>query len=293
MKTSESTPITSGKRSAQRKIRIGSWFGRRSVAVKSLAQWAELSEEHLLQVEDRKAAAMRHLELGNPAARLITTAPPGYLLAHESGDIARHCQLLSPLPSPGEVRVVVTPGRSSAEWHLDVASRDRPGFLAAFTGVLSDRYFDVAQAVIATWDDGTALEAFVIRSTTTPDAGSIQSAFEASLHEPLSSSPMFDARVTFDHEASPLYSRCDVRATDRVGLLHSVAVAIAAAGASVHAASVTTADGLALDRFDLSSQDGGKLDTSLEEAIEANVRNGVTARDTKQNRRQARRVRLA
>ena len=254
------------------------WMGRTRTPGRTDGRVVVLSDLHQGQVVARKASAALHVEADSPAAVRIAAASPGYLLAHDSGDIARHCQLLSPLPAPGEARVVVTPGRDPSVWHLDVASRDRPGLLAAFTGVLADRYFDVVQAIVATWDDGAALQAYVIRATAAPEAAALQAAFEASLDEPLRSAPLFDARVTFNHTASPLYTRCDVWASDRVGLLHSVAVAIAAAGADVHAASVSTADGFALDRFDLSMPDGTKLTARLEELIEDHVVNGVPAR---------------
>ena len=234
-----------------------------------------LGDSYQGQVEARKSAAGRHVEPGGEAARRIAAASPGYLLAHDSGDIARHCQLLSPLAAPGEVRALVTPGRSRGEWHLDVASRDRHGLLAAFTGVLAARYLDVAQAVVATWSDGAALQAFVIRSAGEPDVTSLRSSLQISLAESISSAPLFDAVVVFDNDASPLFTRCDVRAADRVGLLHSVATAIAAAGADVHAAGVSTSDGVALDRFDLSSPNGQKLSLQLQGAIDDHVHNGV------------------
>jgi [protein-PII] uridylyltransferase len=240
------------------------------------ARVVALGAEHRDQVEGRRAAVTR-LVVGNPAAAArVATSPPGYLLAHDSGDIARHCKLLSHLPAPGEVRAVVTPGRGRGEWHLDVTSRDRPGLLAAFTGVLAGSGLDVVQAVLATWADGGALEAFVIRSADPPDAGVLQDAFEASLDKPLSSPPVPEAQVTFDDVVSALYTRCDVRARDRPGLLHAVAVAIASAGADVHAARVTTVDGVARDRFDLSDSAGNKLDATLKEAIRAGVRGGLT-----------------
>jgi [protein-PII] uridylyltransferase len=197
------------------------------------------------------------------------------VLAHDSSDIARQCTLLSPLPPAGGARAVATPGRARGEWHLDVTSRDRPGLLAAVTGVLAGSAIDVVQAVLATWDDGGALEAFVIRSADPPDADDLQGAFEASLDEPLSSPPVADAHVTFDDQASELYTRCDVRARDRPGLLHAVAVAIAIAGVDVHAARVATIDGVARDRFDLSDRAGHKLDATVEEAIRAGVRGGL------------------
>ena len=65
--------------------------------------------------------------------------------------------------------MIITPTRIPGAWHLDVGSRDRRGLLAAYTGVLADRGMDVKQAVLATWIDGGALEAFVVSSTETPE----------------------------------------------------------------------------------------------------------------------------
>ena len=238
---------------------------------------ATLGAEHRGQVEDRGAAAARLVGGPSPVAARIAAALPGYLLAHDSGDVARQCQLLEPLPAPGEVRVVVTPGRARGAWHLDVATLDRPGLLAACTGVLAEESLDVAQAVVATWDDGGALEAFVVCSAVPPAAGVLQAAFEASLDRPLDAMPVVGAEVRFDADASPLYTRCDVEAPDRPGLLHAVASAIAAAGADVHAARVATVDGVARDRFDLSDRAGRKLDATVEAAVRTGLACGVTA----------------
>jgi [protein-PII] uridylyltransferase len=229
-------------------------------------------------VERRAAAAIRLVGDDRCRVARITGAPPGYLVALDASDVARHAALLSPRPAPGRVPVVVTPGRLAGEWHVDVAAGDRPGLLAACTGVLSERGIDVVQAVLATWDDGAALEAFVVRCTSRPDTAALQAAFEASLDRPRSSPALPDAAVTFRPDASPLYTACEVRAPDRPGLLHALAVAISAAGADVHAARVSTVDGMACDRFDLSDGAGRKLPADMEAGIRANVRDGVASR---------------
>jgi UTP:GlnB (protein PII) uridylyltransferase len=233
-----------------------------------------LGDEHRGPVDRRRAAAVGLVEDGSGAATRIADAPPGYLLVHGSSDIARHCELLCPLPLPSEVRVEATPGRTRGEWHVDVATRDRRGLLAAFTGVLAAANVDVVQAVLATWDDGAALEAFVVRCDDAPDGLALQHAFVASLREPLEACPVGDAGVTFDDSTSALYTQCDVRAADRPGLLHALAVAMASAGADVHAARVRTAGGLAHDVFDLSDPTGRKLDTGLENRIRSCLREG-------------------
>jgi [protein-PII] uridylyltransferase len=232
---------------------------------------------HRGPVERRRSSALRLVNAADAVATRIAVAPPGYLLSQDSSDIARQCALVSPMPATSEARVVATPGRAAGEWHLDVASRDRAGLLAAFSGVLTRADIDVVQAVLATWDDGAALEAFVVRSARPPDPHALQRAFESSLRKRLASPAVADADVTFDDGASSLYTRCDVRAADRPGLLDAVAVAIADAGADVHAARVTTVDGFAHDRFDLSDRAGHKLGSTLRKSICASLRHGVSA----------------
>ncbi|MHB8464015.1 MAG: hypothetical protein ACYDH6_11080 [Acidimicrobiales bacterium] len=243
-----------------------------------------LGDAHQGQVERRQAAAIRLVGRGTPAAARIESAPPGYLLVHGPSDVARHCALLSPLPAAGQARVVVTPGRAAHEWRLDVAGRDRPGLLAAFTGVLTAEDIEVVQAVLATWDDGAALEAFVVRAAVMPEPGDLQASFQASLVEPLSARPVGDAEVGFDGGVSALYTACDVRATDRPGLLHAIAVAITSAGGDVHAARVTTVDGVAHDHFDLSDRAGNKLTAGMEAAIRQAIVGGVGSSQAGLNR---------
>lgn len=213
----------------------------------------------------------------------VATAPEAYLSVHDPADVARQCALLTPVPAPGEVRVVTAP-RAVGQWHLDVGARDRVGLLACFTGVLAAFEVDVAQAVVATWPDGAALEAFVVRSADPPDVEALVPAFEASLAAPLSSVPLPDAAVVFDDSLSSAYTACEVRAGDRAGLLHAIAVAFAAAGVDVHGASVTTSAGFAVDRFDLTDRLGCKLSPSRQDAVRRLLADGVTPQRRRRRR---------
>ena len=66
-----------------------------------------------------------------------------------------------------------------------------------------------------------------------------------------------------------------MRAADRPGLLHDVATAIASVAIDVHAARVTTVDGVAHDRFDLSDPFGRKLSPALQAAVRHRIVNGT------------------
>jgi UTP:GlnB (protein PII) uridylyltransferase len=220
-------------------------------------------------------AAVHLLDAGSPAAARIKTAPPPYVLSQGASDLARHAALLASVPGPRDVRVAITPGRSADQWLLDVGARDRPGLMAAITGVIADMDIEVVQAVAATWDDGAALEAFVVRASRHPEVNDLQDRLVSALGRPLSSPPIAHAQLTLDNTSSPVYTACHARSPDRPGLLHAFAVAIASAGANVHAARVTTVDGVAHDRFDLTERSGAKVRAATEHAIRTAVLTGV------------------
>jgi [protein-PII] uridylyltransferase len=234
-----------------------------------------LSDVERVRVDQRRADSCGLLTDGAAGASRIADAPVAYVLAHASSDLARHAELLDPLPTAGTVRVSATPTRVAGQWHLDVATRDQPGLLAAFSGVLEARDIDVTQAVLATWPDGAALQAFTVRAARLPELTELQRELTASLATALACHPVANASVAFDSETSALYTGCEIVAGDRPGLLHSIAVTIAAVGVDIHAASVTTRDGVAYDRFDLSDGRGQKLDRTHEQRIVAQLHTGT------------------
>lgn len=247
---------------------------------------------HDLALLERRTAAARRIVAGDAvAAARIEDAPAWYLLVHDSGDVARHVGLLAPVPQPGEVRVLVTPGHRAGEWLVDVAAHDRPGLFAAMTGVLAERRIDVVQAVLATWDDGAALEAFVVRAAAPPDAAELRASFAMSLAAPVQAPALVGAEVAFDAGASSRFTGCEVRVPDSAGVLHALAVAFAAAGADVHAARVVTVGGMACDRFDLTDRDGRKLPPATEAAIRRHLEAGARVDMAVAPRRRGRRGR--
>ena len=223
--------------------------------------------------ERRKTAALRSASPG-PVAERIASAPRAYLLSQKPEDICRQAALLEPLPDRGRARVVVTLGDEPGHWRVEVALRDQPGLLAAVTAALHGCRLEVLEAIVATWPDGAALESFLVASPMVPSGGEIAAAVEESLRTPTGSRPVPDAEVTFD-DGSPWYTICEVRVPDRPGLLHDLAAALAAAGADVHSARVTTVDGRAVDRFELTDRSGRHLDERTRQAIVAAIAEGV------------------
>ena len=210
----------------------------------------------------------------------VAAAPLAYLVAEEPAAVARHVRLLEPFPPRASFRVAVT-AESESVWRVEIGARDQLGLLALVTGVLERAQLDVVDAVLATWGDGAALQAFRVRTGVigvAPDAQPLLVALAQAQHQPLVAAAVSDAVVSFDDLGSPWHTIAEVRATDRRGLLHALAVAFAAAGADVHSARITTNDSMALDRFDLTDRTGRKLDDETKAAIRLALANGVEAR---------------
>jgi [protein-PII] uridylyltransferase len=226
--------------------------------------------------EQRRAAAVRRA--GTPAAaERLVHASRAYLLSQDPAALARQARLLEPTPRRGQARVLVG-AEGTALWRVEVASRDRRGLLAVVTGVLAATGLDVVDAAAATWPDGAAVESFLVSTDVPPDEAFLGAAVESALKGPLSSSPIPDAKVSFDDEASPWYTLCEVEAPDERGLLHALAVAFAASGADVHSARISTVQGRAVDRFELTDGRGAKLDDRTRGAISNAVTEGVRPR---------------
>ena len=123
-----------------------------------------LAHTELTGLEVRNLVGRRRVEAirrvgGRPdLIRRIEEAPQTFLLEETSEATARQVALLEPLPGAREARVGLA--RAESDVWVDVGARDRPGLLAAVTGVLAGIGVNVSEALIATWPDGGALETF-------------------------------------------------------------------------------------------------------------------------------------
>ena len=175
-----------------------------------------IDEQYAPQVRARLAKAAPLVTSDAIRAR-VEAAPAGYALAHGPEDIARHATLLEPLPGQNEVRVVCTPGLEPGSWRLDIAAFDQPGLLAKFTGVLVHESIEIVRAVLATWDDGAALQALVVKSSSEPDVVALQRSLAWSLGQSMTAPPVEGTNVSFDQHASSVYTACAVTGPDRPG----------------------------------------------------------------------------
>jgi Kef-type K+ transport system membrane component KefB/predicted amino acid-binding ACT domain protein len=251
-------------------------------------------------VERRRAEAIRLVGDRPHVVERIEHAPRAYLLSQEGADIARQAAFVEPVPARGEASVLVLaadpgpddgdPVASTPRWRIEVAARDRPGLLATVSGVIADAGLDILDAAVATWGDGAALDTLLVQRAglsparlsaaelaelPPPDSVKLEAAIVAAFDAPLESLPNPDAELRFDDHASPWYTICEVRSPDRRGLLHSLTAAMAATGANVHSARLVTIAGTAVDRFELTDVNDGKLDDAAKSAVIAAVRDGV------------------
>ncbi len=266
------------------------WELQRLRALHELVQ-AALADDTLTGSEARSLAERRKADaadlLGDQRGALerLEAAPRAYVLRTPTVALARHARLLDPTPVR-QPRVTVTDADDGG-WWVDVAWQDDAGRLAAITKVLADRQHPVDDAVLATWPDGSVLDAFHVLAGGRPIAEELAEAIQHAGHEPMTTAALPDAEVEVDSTASPWHTMCEVRCTDRPGLLHSLAAAFAAAGIEVRSAQVTAHDGLVIDRFEVTDRVGAKLQADDVARFEQLVRSGVTARRRRFGRRLA------
>jgi UTP:GlnB (protein PII) uridylyltransferase len=243
---------------------------------------AVLSSDDLGGNEARGLAelhAMRASELlvgeRGPTERLAS-APRAYVVRTPAGALARHARLLHPTPVH-HPRVTVSDPDGDHLW-VDVAWQDRPGLLAAVTHGLASAGLSVDDAVVATWPDGAVLDSFRVPVTSDIDVATLARAIETGVDSVLTAPPLRDAELDLDQNASPWHTVCEVRATDRHGLLAGLATAFAASGILVRSATMRTEGDLVIDRFEVTDRAGGKLSGEDEERLRNVLATGATVR---------------
>jgi Kef-type K+ transport system membrane component KefB/predicted amino acid-binding ACT domain protein len=257
------------------------WEHQRLRTLHDLIQSA-LEHDELAGHEARHLVEARKLEaadllLGEPGPQeRLTHAPRAYVIRTPSDALARHARLLHPPPAR-EVRVAVT-AVPEGGWWVDVAWVDHPGLLAAVTKALAAVGLAVQDATLATWPDDSVLDAFRVVGDAEPDVAALQAAISSSVDSALVAEPVPDAEVDLDSTASPWHTVCEVRATDRPGLLHAIATSFAAAGVNVRSAQMSAHDDLVIDRFEVTDRDGAKLDEAHAARVRELLRLGVRAR---------------
>jgi [protein-PII] uridylyltransferase len=250
--------------------------------------------------EATRASAMRTAaSVGASRAVLsfLEHAPLRYLARRTSVDVLRDARLVQSIAgpgAPGRFTFSVSVGPAEGTWLVDVVTRDRPGLFATLSGALALVGLDALSAEAFCDRSGIALDTFIVASATRASVGSeTWNSFDRTVGAVLSGTFDLDTRLAErrrhypSNPTAPAVTSVEVgsrgmfttsirvRATDRVGLLHDLARAIASHGLDIRRAAITTLGGVAADVFDVTDAEGAPPDpdalrrelvTALEEA---------------------------
>lgn len=166
-------------------------------------------------------------------------------------------------------------------WELTVAALDRPGLFATLAGVLSLHGLDIRSAELLTWKGGAALDTFVVSGppdTLFPEEAwarvqrsahyaltgklDLEYRLEERRRSPLSVSaarPRYRPSVNVDNDESDFLTRIEVKAGDRLGLLHDIALALHRLGLDIQSARIASSGGRVADVFYVRDELGQKL----------------------------------
>ena len=214
-----------------------------------------------------RAQAREFIDDPRVVARLDGT-PGALLVAEAPEDLAQDLSLLAGgVPAVGQFRVAVHPGRRPDTWRVVVAARDAPGLLFRISRALQAQRLSITSAAISVYADRAVLDVFRGIGPDAPDPDRLEDDVLEAFREPLELRHVVGASIALDQEASSWSTVCSVRAPDRPGLLQDLASTIAALEIVVHSARIGHADGLAVDRFDLTDRRGRKLDDATCERL--------------------------
>ena len=106
--------------------------------------------------------------------------PRAYLLRQAASTIARQTRLLDPVPGPNDARVRVTPAPERAGGGSMSPPATAPACSRRSPASSPTRALAVDDAVVATWDDGAAIESFRVTGRR-PDPEALEAAIGSSL----------------------------------------------------------------------------------------------------------------
>jgi [protein-PII] uridylyltransferase len=237
------------------------------------------------RVETRRTAAAAELkELGVDATRVqgyFDMMPRRYFIAHAPRQIARHAEVVLSFEADAVMATAVREMRGNFS-ELILCTEDVHGLYSQVAGVLSAHSINILGAYVYTARSGLALEIYRV---TTPEGGDAERRlawreFEQSLEAVLRGQVEVEeltrrrgrrvggavtprrstsSRVRITNDESDFYTIADIRANDRIGLLHSLTNAVAREGHQVFISKAGTVLDQVEDTFYLKSADGKKI----------------------------------
>lgn len=231
----------------------------RGLVTKTAARLGGTGSELFGESIDELAALVPDLSR-QAVTRHLEGMPSGYLGRFGADVVASHLRLVNPVLGSAEVRTAVVPGAPVS--NLVVAARDRPGLLATVSGVLALHNLNVLEARVVTRADGLAIDTFRVADARGSDmvGQGRWPAVRESLERTFAGTLDLESRLAEKRAGSPQPtpapdvrigdSTIDVRAPDRVGLLHDLAAAMTSLGLVITLAKIDTRRGEAIDVFE-------------------------------------------
>ena len=199
---------------------------------------------------------------------------------------AEQLELAAKAVSSGKPDVLITPVEGAAL--VTMVALDRPGVLSRAAGVLALNSLEVHAATLRSHSvpgvGEAAVDVFTVspRFGSLPDAALLREQFSRAVDGSLALADKLAAKerdyggppqdpppakvLWFDDESTGAVV-LELRAADRIGLLHHVADALEQCGVDIQWARVATLGGTVVDSFSLTTADG-KLDATLRKKIE-------------------------
>lgn len=227
-----------------------------------------------------RSDALSHMSDADVAEQtFVRDAPLRYLASRDADEVLRHAALVAELSRqvvPDAALVAVSAGPVDGTHVVTVAALDRAELLARTSGALSLAGLDILSVDAYSAGHGLALDSFVVKSSTRRSVSPETFAqFERLLHAALRDRLELAVRLAERRKHYPPSTSgvtevaterlgwatvLEIRAPDRPGLLHDIAMAVASADLDIKWARIQTVDGIARDVFHLAGPDGGPVD---------------------------------
>ncbi len=236
------------------------------------------------RVETRREAALAELVRQGVAEETVSSyfemMPRRYFMAHSPSQIARHAKVMFDLMEDGEFACGIRSFRGGFS-EVIVCAQDVPGMFANLAGVLTAHHINILGAHVYTTRSGLALEVYRV---STPDGAESADAIEwKELRESMRS--VLAGRVTVEellqrrgkpigfskapvqqpqtveitNAESDFYTIVDVKASDRLGLLHDLTRVIHDHGYEIYISKAAIVLDQVADSFYLKDAEGRKL----------------------------------
>jgi [protein-PII] uridylyltransferase len=250
----------------------------------------------LLVLRDSLRAKARGLFSAEHIEAYLDAMPLRYLLSRTAPDILGDLRLVarlerdleedrrmrpSSLAGRGVAVIETTASPAGDSWGVTLAARRQPGLFATMAGVLALHEVNIRSADFFLWSDATEIHAY--QTANPPDIlfpdelwARVRRAVRYALTGKLSldyriqekrASPLaarppdigIRPEVAVDNDSSDFFTVVEVRASDRLGLLYDIAVALDSLQLDVHMAKIDTHGLKVFDMFYVRGENGRKV----------------------------------